>query len=92
MEELKRIVATTLTETETILYKDSNGAIIKTIALSNKNESDNQVTLEIDGVTFFIQLLAKETKFLHSVIVVNNLKGIGKGVNIHVSGIQLGGV
>lgn len=92
MEEVIRIVATTLTDTEKELYSNLNGAIIKTIALNNTNESDKEVTLKIDGVTFFIPLQAKETKFLNSIMLVNSLKGIGNGINIHITGIQLGGV
>lgn len=91
MEEIKRIAATTLTDNEAELYKSTNGAIVKTIALNNTTESNKEVTLKIDGVTFFIPLQAKETRFLNSIILVNNLKGSGNGVNIHVTGIQLGG-
>lgn len=91
MEEIIRIVATTLSSTEQTLYSDINGAIVKTIALNNTNNANVEATLNIDGVAFLIPLEAKETKIITSVMVVNNLKATGDGVNIHVSGIQLGG-
>ncbi len=91
MEEIKRLYAGSLAVTEKTLYNNANGAIVKTIALNNTNLSDTEVTLSIDGVTFLIPLEAKETKILSSVMVVNDLKASGDGVNIHVSGIQLGG-
>jgi len=91
VEEIKRLYAGSLAVTEKTLYNNVNGAIVKTIALNNTNLSDTEVTLSIDGVTFLIPLEAKETKILSSVMVVNDLKASGDGVNIHVSGIQLGG-
>jgi len=91
MEEIIRIVATTLTDTEQTLYSNIDGAIVKTIALNNTDDTDIEVTLNIDGVAFLIPLGSKETKIISSVMVVNNLKATGDGVNIHVSGIQLGG-
>lgn len=91
MEEIIRIAAKTLTAIETILYNNTNGAIIKTIALNNTNSTNVEATLIIDGVAFFVPLGAKETKFLNSAMVVNNLTATGDKVNIHISGIQLGG-
>ena len=88
MEE-KRIVAKTLTDTEESLYNNSDGAIIKTILLYNSNDTEKEVTLNIDGVTFLIKLATKETKILNSPLVVNSFKAKGAGINIHISGIQL---
>lgn len=91
MEEIKRIAATTLTDTESELYKNSNGAIVKTILLYNSNSSEKEVTLSLDGVTFLFNLNANELKIIDTPIMTNLIKGKGQGVNIHISGIQLGG-
>lgn len=92
MEEIKRIAATILTDTETELYNDVNGAVIKTIMIHNTDIAEKEVTLDIDSVIFLFKLNAGETKILDSPIVVNNLKAKGEKINIHISGIQLGGV
>ncbi|MBD7914206.1 hypothetical protein H9660_03515 [Clostridium sp. Sa3CUN1] len=91
MEEVKRIAATTLTDTETELYKNSNGSIVKTILLYNSNSSEKQVTLNLDGVTFLFTLNSNEFKVIDTPIMTNSIKGKGQGVNIHITGIQLGG-
>lgn len=92
MNEIRRIVATTLTETDLNILNEVNSVVIKTIALNNTNASTIEATLTIDGVAFLIPLAAKETKFIDSPMVVNTLLAKGNGVNIHISGIQLGGV
>lgn len=91
MEEIKRIAATTLIDTETELYNNLNGSIVKTIMLYNTNSSEKEVTLSLDGVTFLFVLNSKEFKVIDTPIMANLIKGIGQGVNIHISGIQLGG-
>lgn len=89
MEEIIRITAKTLSDTEQILYTNSKGAVIKTIALNNTNSSNVEVTLILDGINFIIPLAIKETKLLSSPMVVNSIKATGNGVNIHISGLQL---
>lgn len=91
MEEIKRIAAQTLTNTETVLYNNATGAVIKTIIIHNINTTEKEVTLEIDSVIFLFKLNAGETKMINSPIVVNSLKALGENINIHISGIQLGG-
>lgn len=88
MEE-KRLAAKTLTDNEESLYNNSAGAIVKTILLYNPSDSQKEVTLKLDSVTFLFTLNSKETKILSTPIVTNSLKASGVGVNIHVSGIQL---
>ena len=88
MEE-KRLAAKTLTASEESLYNNSAGAIVKTILLHNSNDSEKEVTLNLDSVTFLFTLNPKETKILSTPIVANSIKGNGAGVNIHVSAIQL---
>lgn len=89
MEDYKRIAATTLTATETTLYTDSKGAIIKTILMHNTTSAEVEVTLSIDSVIFIFKIATKETLILDKAILTNILKGKGNGVNIHISGIQL---
>lgn len=89
MEDYKRIAATTLTATETTLYTDSKGSILKTILMHNTTSAEVEVTLSIDSVIFIFKIAAKETLILDKVILTNILKAKGNGVNIHVSGIQL---
>jgi len=89
MEQIIRIKATTLTDTEQTLYSNTIGAIVKTIMLHNTNSTDTEVTLSVDGVIFVFTLTTKETKIIDTHIVANSIKGLGLGVNIHVSGLQL---
>lgn len=88
MEE-KRLAAKTLTDNEESLYKNSAGAIVKTILLHNSNNEEKEVTLKLDGVAFLFTLNSKETRILSTPMVTNSIKGSGAGVNIHISGIQL---
>ncbi len=90
MEE-KRLAAKTLTDNEESLYNNSVGAIVKTILLHNSNNEEKEVTLKLDGVAFLFALKSKETKIISSPLVTNSITGSGAGVNIHISGIQLGG-
>ena len=89
MEDYKRIAATTLTATETTLYTDSKGAIIKTILMHNTTSAEVEVTLSIDSVIFIFKIGSTETIILDKTILTNNLKAKGNGVNIHISAIQL---
>ena len=90
MEE-KRLAAKTLTDSEESLYNNSAGAIVKTILLHNSNSESKEVTLNFDSVAFLFTLNSKETKIINSPLVTNSIKATGSGVNIHISGIQLGG-
>ena len=89
MEDYKRIAATTLTASETTLYTDSKGAIVKTILMHNTTSAEVEVTLSIDSVIFIFKIAAKETIIVDKAILTNTLKAKGNGVNIHISGIQL---
>ncbi len=90
-DQIVRIANQTLTDVETTLYSNVNGAIIKTMMIYNPGASDSEITLNIDSVIFLFSLAANETKILNSPVVINSLKATGDGINIHVSGIQLGG-
>lgn len=89
MEDYKRIAVTTLTDTETTLYTDTKGSIIKTILMHNTTSEEVEVTLSIDSVIFIFKIAAKETIIVDKIILTNILKAKGNGVNIHISGIQL---
>ena len=52
MEEYKRIAAVALNDTETTLYTNSNGAIVKTILMCNTAAEEVDVTLSLDSVQF----------------------------------------
>lgn len=90
MEE-KRLAAKTLTDSEESLYNNSAGAIVKTILLHNSNDEQKEVALNFDGVAFLFTINSKETRTLSSPLVTNSIRASGAGVNIHISGIQLGG-
>lgn len=89
MEEYKRISAVTLNDTETTLYTDSKGAIVKTILMCNTTSSEVDVTLSLDSVIFIFKIASKETVIVDKTILTNVVKAKGSGVNIHISGIQL---
>lgn len=93
MEEFARLVAGSITVDEEVeVYSNVNGAIVKTIMLYNSNADAKEITLNLDGVIFSFSLNSKETKIISESIVTNLIKVTGNGINIHISGIQLGGV
>lgn len=89
MEEYKRIAASVLSDTETPLYTNSKGAIVKTILMCNTTSSEIDVTLSLDSVIFMFRIASKETLIVDKAILTNAIKAKGNGVNIHISGIQL---
>ena len=92
MEEFARLAAGSLTvDGEVEIYSNTNGAIVKTIMLYNSNTEVKEITLNLDGVIFSFSLNCKETKIISESIVTNLIKVTGNGINIHISGIQLGG-
>lgn len=88
MEE-KRLSAKTLGAVEETLYTNPTGAVTKTIMMYNSADTEKEVTLKLDSVTFSFKLLGKETRIIDAVIVTNSIKATGEGVNIHISAIQL---
>lgn len=88
MEEYKVIKATTLTASEQTLYTNASGALVKTIVLQSKNPEITKATLSFDGVAFNFELGTDVTKF-DGPIMTKVIKGSGKGVNIHITGLQL---
>jgi|GEM_PF-6412488 len=92
MDEIVRLAATALTDTEQTLYSNINGAVVKTIILYNSNTTEKELSLKLDSIEFKFKLATGETKVLDSPVVSNLIKATGLGINIHISGIQLGGV
>lgn len=90
LEEI-RIAAKSLGAAEEVLYANSAGAITKTIMMYNSTETEREVTLNLDSVTFSFKLVSNETRIINTPLVTNSIKASGEGVNIHISGIQLGG-
>lgn len=89
MEEIIRLSSKKLNASEEILYTNINGAVVKSILLFNNNNSDKEVTLKLDSVTFLFKLTANETKIIDTPIVTNLIEASGENINIHISGIQL---
>lgn len=89
MEEIIRLSSKKLNASEEILYTNINWAVVKSILLFNNNNSDKEVTLKLDSVTFLFKLAANETKIIDTPIVTNLIEASGENINIHISGIQL---
>lgn len=89
MEKIIRLSSKKLNASEEILYTNINGAVVKSILLFNNNNSDKEVTLKLDSVTFLFKLAANETKIIDTPIVTNLIEASGENINIHISGIQL---
>ena len=89
MVEIIRLSSKKLNASEEILYTNINGAVVKSILLFNNNNSDKEVTLKLDSVTFLFKLAANETKIIDTPIVTNLIEASGENINIHISGIQL---
>ena len=88
MEEYKIINAKILTDSEEILYTNKYGAIIKTIILQSTNPEITEATLSFDGVAFNFDLTG-DTKVISTPIFAKEIKAIGDGVQIHITGLQL---
>lgn len=90
MEDISKLVSTTLTALEAVLYNNTAGAIVRTVVLYNANATAKEVTIKLDNLIIYkLNLAAEETKAIADVVVTNNIKAVGEGVNIHISGIQL---
>lgn len=92
LDEIKRLYAGTVNNTEIELINLTNGAVIKTILLGNSAEIKQTVTFNVDGTVFLFDVEAKSTLIIDKAIVVNILKATAaENLKIHISGIQLGG-
>ena len=93
MDEIKRLYVGSITNAEVTIFDLTNGSVLKTILLYNDNTTKETVSLNIDGVIFNFDIDSKLTVVLDNPIVCNILKAktATSPVNIHISGIQLGG-
>ncbi|NLK94737.1 MAG: hypothetical protein GX275_06060 [Clostridiales bacterium] len=92
MDEIKRLYAGTVNNTEIELINLTNGAVLKTILIGNNTETKQTVTFNIDGTVFLFDVEAKSTLILDKAIVCNILKATAtESLKVHISGIQLGG-
>ena len=89
MEEFAIIANQTLANEEKVIYSNSRGAVIKTILLFNSNNVETKATLTFDGVAFNYALSTNDTYIINSPIMTKEIKAIGEGVNIHITGLQL---
>lgn len=92
MDEIKRLFAGTVTNTEQTALDMTNGAVLKTILICNNSETEQTIDISIDSSVFLFNIEAKETLILDKAIVCNILKlKASAELDIHISGIQLGG-
>ena len=92
MDEIKRLYAGTITDTEQTVLDLTNGAVLKTIIIGNENETEQTISINIDSSVFIFNLKAKETLIINEAIVCNILKlKASAELGVHISGIQLGG-
>ena len=89
MEEFAIIANQTLTNEEEVIYSNSRGAVVKTILLFNSNNSETKATLTFDGVAFNYALPTDDVYIINSPIMTKEIKAVGEGVNIHITGLQL---
>lgn len=92
MDEIKRLYAGTITDTEQTVLDLTNGAVLKTILICNASETEQTIDISIDSSVFIFNVKAKETLILDNAIVCNILKlKASAELDVHISGIQLGG-
>ena len=92
MDEIKRLYAGTITDTEQTVLDLTNGAVLKTILICNNTETEQTVTINIDSSVFLFNIEAKKTLIIDNAIVCNILKlKASAELDVHISGIQLGG-
>ena len=86
MEEFTIIANQTLTTQEEVIYLNSNGAVVKTILLSAPTQTE--VILEFDGTPFSF-LIEKGTTVISTPILTKEIKAVGDGTKLHITGLQL---
>lgn len=92
MDEIKRLYVGTISTEETNVLDLTNGAVLKTILICNASETEQSIEINIDSSVFIFAIEAKKTLIIDNAIVCNILKlKASAELDIHVSGIQLGG-
>ena len=92
MDEIKRLYAGTITDTEQTVLDLTNGAVLKTILICNASETEQTIEINVDSSVFLFSIEAKKTLIIDNAIVCNILKlKASAELDVHISGIQLGG-
>ena len=92
MDEIKRLYVGTISTEETNVLDLTNGAVLKTILICNASETEQTIEINVDSSVFLFNIEAKKTLIIDNAIVCNILKlKASAELNVHVSGIQLGG-
>ena len=92
MDEINRLYAGTITDTEQTVLDLTNGAVLKTILICNNSETEQTIEINVDSSVFLFNVKAKETLIIDNAIVCNILKlKASAELGVHISGIQLGG-
>ena len=92
MDEIKRLYAGTITDTEQTVLDLTNGAVLKTILICNASETEQTIEINVDSSVFLFNIEAKKTLIIDNAIVCNILKlKASAELDVHISGIQLGG-
>ena len=92
MDEIKRLYVGTISTEETNVLDLTNGAVLKTILICNASETEQTIEINVDSSVFLFTIEAKKTLIIDNAIVCNILKlKASAELNVHISGIQLGG-
>lgn len=92
MDEIKRLYVGTIGAEEITALDLTNGAVLKTILICNASETEQTIEINIDSSVFLFNIEAKKTLIIDNAIVCNILKlKASAELNVHISGIQLGG-
>ena len=92
MDEIKRLYVGTISTEETNVLDLTNGAVLKTILICNASETEQTIEINIDSSVFLFNIEAKKTLIIDNAIVCNILKlKASAELDVHISGIQLGG-
>ena len=96
MDEIKRLYAGTVNKDEKTILDLTNGSVLKTILICNASETEHNIKLIVDSSVFLFDVEAKKTLIIDNAIVCNILKmqvmtESEDVLNVHISGIQLGG-
>ena len=93
MDEIKRLYVGTIGAEEINVLDLTNGAVLKTILICNASETEQTIEINIDSSVFLFNIEAKKTLIIDNAIVCNILKlKASAELDVHISGIQLGGV
>lgn len=103
-DTIKRLNVGSITDTEETIFDYTNGAVVKTILISNMTTIEQELVLNIDGAKFIHIIPSNTTISLTNYFICNILKAklttesqtdeesnpILNTINYHISGIQLG--